>query len=252
MHLGHVGAAPGLRRAGRRLPPPASGAGEARPRGARHRGRRAGHLQRRAALRRGGPLADRRASARTGCSRGSGPSRSATASTPAISAARLAGRRDAGQGGADRPAAWWRGSATSTSARRSGGRGSRRSGWPRDVTRGGGRGAGRGGPGGARRRARRRRLVAARLPAGGRRARLLPAFLRGLRPRGRALPALRRRPSRGSCRRDGRASSARPARADERDPRRDAGCGKPWNVASAVHGLDRRASEGELPWPTRP
>ena len=55
---------------------------------------------------------------------------------------------------------WSRASATSTSARRSGGRGSPRSGSPRDVTAGRGRGAGRGGPRRARRRHRRRRLVA--------------------------------------------------------------------------------------------
>ena len=54
----------------------------------------------------------------------------------------------------------------------------------------------------------------ARLPPGGRRARLLPAFLRGLRPRGRALPARRRRRSRAWCRRGGRASTARPASAE--------------------------------------
>ena len=39
---------------------------------------------------------------------------------------------------------------------------------------------------------RRRRLVLARLPPGRRRARLLPALVRGLWPRGRALPPLRR------------------------------------------------------------
>ena len=44
-------------------------------------------------------------------------------------AARLAGPGHAGQGGAARPAGRWRGSATSTSARRCGGPASRRCGW---------------------------------------------------------------------------------------------------------------------------
>ena len=182
-----------------------AGAGEARPRRARRRGRRARHLQRRPPLRRDGPLADRRRSRRTACSPGSGPSRSATRFDARLSrgAAGRAGRRRSRR--CCSTSAWWRGSATSTSARRSGARASRRCGWPRDVT-----------PAEAEALVAAVRAVLAeaiaaggsslaRLPPGGRRARLLPALLRGLRPRGRALP-------RGRAAADAsRARRARPA-----------------------------------------
>ena len=125
----HVRPPAGLRRAGRRLPPPAPGAGEARPRGARHRGRRAGHASTTPAGSAPSTSGRPRRSRRTGCWPGSAPSRSATA----FDGRRLAGA--AGRPGRPRSrrccstSAWSRASATSTSARRSGAPASRRSGW---------------------------------------------------------------------------------------------------------------------------
>ena len=201
--LGNVGRASTIRTRRRK----------ARPPGARSRRRGAGGLQRRAAVRIGRPLAQRRPGARTACWRGWGRSRSATASTRTYLAGRLAGRATsvkaalldqrtvAGLGNIYVCEALWRAGdlAASTGPRRVGRRG---------------RGAGRGDPVGACRCARRRRLVAAGLPPRRRRTRLLPARLRRLRPR-------RRRPvvgAAGSCcglpKGDGRASSVRPARLD--------------------------------------
>ena len=215
-------------------------------RGARHRGRGAGHLQRRAPLRGDGPLADATISTAHRLLAGLGPEPLGNGFDAGYLAERLAGRLTAvkavlidqrvvaGLGNIYVCEALWR-------ARISPLRPARR----RDA--GGGRGAGRGGPGGADGRARRRRVVAARLPAGGRRARLLPAFLRGLRPRGRALP----RGCGGTIARvvqAGRSSFFCPVCQTLNAGRclLDRGGG-------AVLWLGpRRASEGEVPWPTRP
>ena len=202
-----------------RVPPRASGAGEARPRRARPRGRRAGHLQRRPPLRGDGPLADRRARARTGCSRGSGPSRSATASTPAISAARLAGRGDAGQGGAARPARGGgprqhlrlRGAVAGADSRRSGSRATSTAGEAEALV-----AAVRAVLDGRASRPAARRCATTARPTASSATSSIPSPSTAARasPAG----ALRRRRSRGSCRRAGRASTARPARADPVHP----------------------------------
>ena len=142
---------------------------------------------------------------------------------------------------------WSRASATSTSARRCGGRGisplrlaRRRDARPRPR---------RSSPRSAR--CSRDAIAAggsslARLPPGRRRARLLPAFLRGLRPRGRALPALRRRPSPAPCSRAGRASTARPARG-RRALAPTAGCVHLSEPATCTRPRRSRARRGARP-----
>ena len=213
LHLGMSGRLLVSGRAGRRLPSPAPGAGEARPRGARRRGRRAGHLQRRPPLRRPRPLADARA-------RGAPAPRRAR---PRAARQRL--RRRLPRRAPDRPpdarsrrcsatSGWSRASATSTSAEAL---------WrarisplrlARDVTAGRGRDAGRGGPRRPRRRHRRRRLVAcattarptassatSSIPSPSTTARASPARAAAGRSCGR-------------CSRAGRASGARLARPD--------------------------------------
>ena len=92
VHLGMSGRAPRLRRAGRRLPPPAPGAGEARPRRPRPRRRRARHLQRRPPLRRSSTSRRRPRSTPTASSPASAPSPSATPSPPPTSPPGMAGR----------------------------------------------------------------------------------------------------------------------------------------------------------------
>ena len=180
---GHVGADPRLRRAGRGVSPRAGDARQARPCRARHRGRRPGHLQRRAAVRGDGPVADRRRWRSTGCWRRWGRSRWATPSTgrtsrrgstgrvTPVKAVLLDQRVVAGLGNIYVCEALWRAGVSPAAA------GAARS----DA--GGGRAAGRGDPGGADGGDRGGRLVAARLSAGGRRARIFPARLRRLRPR---------------------------------------------------------------------
>ena len=173
--------------AARRLRPRRSRRSEARPRRLRDRGRRDGHLLRPAPLRLHGPDRHRRAG-RHPWFAGLGPEPLGCGFDAAHLARAFAGRRQPSRACCSTSASS-PGSATSMSARRCTGPASRRSAPAGDVPRAQAR---RRWPSairdGARRGDRGRRLDLARLRRRRRRAGLFPAPVRGLWPRGRALP----------------------------------------------------------------